>query len=238
MKLFDKIIFASFIVNLIFLISVFLMPIIALIIPESFDRFFFSEERTIFNLIAIPLNLIIVFFCGYCIWFLFKYDRYSKSLLPLFFFNAFYAPIYYYRVKIKKRPLRNKINRQGSNTVSENSIEESDFEKLTRDSIIEILELWSSKREQLEFQKSQPDTNVTEELFQQWIDLFLVDSEEIKSVFSTKEFENLVQFNRVVQNSYEKHKGNFISLNDFVETDEWNGLNLSATIILKRLNKK
>ena len=49
-----------------------------------------------------------------CIVFLFKYDRYSKSLIQLFIINALYAPIYYYRVKILKRPLRNSIDKSKS----------------------------------------------------------------------------------------------------------------------------
>ncbi len=112
MKLIDKIAFALFIVNLIFLITVVLLPFFALFFPETFDKVFFSDNRSMFNMVATPLNMIIFLFWGYCIWFLLKYDRYSKSIFPLFFLNAIYAPIYYYRVKIKKRPLRNKINNQ------------------------------------------------------------------------------------------------------------------------------
>ncbi len=238
MKLFDKIVFASFIVNLIFIISVLFLPAFAIFSPEIFDKIFFSDDRAMFNLIAMPLNFIIVFFWGYCIWFLFKYDKYSKSLLPLFFFNAFYAPIYYYRVKIKKRPLRNKINKPERKTASEISIEESDFEELTRESIIGILELWSSKVEQIKYQESQTDINVTEELFQQWDDLFIIDSKEIKEPFTNQEFELLVQFDKLIHDNYEKLNQNFMKLNDFVETDEWKELNLLATKILKELNEK
>jgi len=238
MKLFDKIVFASFIVNLIFIISVLFLPAFAILSPEIFDKIFFSDDRAMFNLIAMPLNFIIVFFWGYCIWFLFKYDKYSKSIFPLFFFNMFYAPIYYYRVKIKKRPLRNTINKPESKTPSDNLIEESDFDKLTRESIIGILELWSSKVEQLKYQKSHADINVAEELFQQWKELFLTDSEELKQVFSIQEFKLLTQFDKVVCESYEKFNGNFMTLNEFVETIEWKELNLLATKILKELNEK
>ncbi|RIJ46728.1 hypothetical protein D1614_17525 [Maribellus luteus] len=238
MKLFDKIIFASFIVNLIFIISILFLPAFAILSPEIFDKIFFSDDRAMFNLIAMPLNFIIVFFWGYCIWFLFKYDKYSKSIFPLFFFNMFYAPIYYYRVKIKKRPLRNTINKPESKTPSANLIEESDFEKMTRESIMGILELWSSKVEQIKYQESQADINVTEELFQQWNDLFIVDSKEIRETFSNQEFALLVQFDKQIHDNYEKLNQNFIELNDFVETDEWKELNLLATKIFKELNEK
>ena len=238
MKLLDKIVFASFIVNLIFIISVLFLPAFAILSPEIFDKIFFSDDRAMFNLIAMPLNFIIVFFWGYCIWFLFKYDKYSKSLLPLFFFNAFYAPIYYYRVKIKKRPLRNKINRPESKYVSENAIEEKDFEKLTRDSIIEILKLWSSKSEQIDFQKTQSDINVTEELFEKWCDLFVIDSEVIKSVFSTRELELLTQFDKFIHENNTQQNGEYSQLTDFIETSNWKELNLLAKKILRELNEK
>ena len=53
----------------------------------------------------------------YNLWFFFRYDKYSSSIIFLIFFNAFYSPIYYYQVKIKKRPLRNKIDREKAESV-------------------------------------------------------------------------------------------------------------------------
>jgi hypothetical protein len=61
--------------------------------------------------IQILINTLLLFHLGYCVWFLIKFDRYSKSIFLLGFFNLLYAPIYFYRVKIKKRPLRNKSNK-------------------------------------------------------------------------------------------------------------------------------
>jgi len=98
------------------------LPFIAIISTDFFDKLFFNKDKTLLISIVTPLNFILIFHWGYCIWFLFKYDRYSKSIFPLFFLNVFYAPIYFYRVKIKKIPLRNKIIEPDKQTVTENSI--------------------------------------------------------------------------------------------------------------------
>lgn len=239
MKLIERLAFISFWINIFFVIFVFIgMPILFINVPDYLHAWTANKGKNPLNLTFSILNLVVVFHWGYCIWFLFKYDRYSKSLLPLFFFNALYAPIYYYRVKIKKRPLRNKIKKLVDKTVYENSIEESDFEKLTRESIIGILELWSSKSEQTDFQKSQPDNNVTEELFEKWNDLFVVDLEAIKSAFSARELELLTQFDKLIQDNNNQRNGIFSQLSDFMETDEWKELNSSAKEILNKLNKK
>jgi hypothetical protein len=237
MKLLDKIVFTSFIITLLFIASVFLLMLFVILFPEIHSLIL--SNREIISTITIPFYLIILFFWGYCVWFFYKYDRYSGSLLPLFLLGYFYAAYYYYNVKIKKRPLLNKNGELENNTKTErNLIDENDFEELTRESIIGILELWSSKVEQIKFQESQADINVTEELLQQWEDLFIIDSKEMRQSFTNQEFKLLVQFDKLIHDNYEKLNQNFIKLNDFVETDEWKELNLSATKILKELNKK
>ena len=109
MKLSDKIGFFTFWINVIAIL-------LWLSIFPSFIVFPDILEKTTANNGFNPINitLCIIFFGAaihwcYCIWFLLKFDRYSLSILPLFFLNILYAPIYFYRVKIRKRPLRNKI---------------------------------------------------------------------------------------------------------------------------------
>lgn len=47
----------------------------------------------------------------YCIYFFYKYDRYSKVVIKLFVLNVAYAPYYFYKVIWKrKRPLENTID--------------------------------------------------------------------------------------------------------------------------------
>ena len=60
------------------------------------------------NILALPL----VFQWIYCFRFFYKFDRYSGKFFFLLFFNVFYSPFYYHRVKIAKKPLSNKIEVQ------------------------------------------------------------------------------------------------------------------------------
>ncbi|MCE4564480.1 hypothetical protein INQ51_09170 [Maribellus sp. CM-23] len=237
MKLLDKIVFAAFIVNLIFLISVFLMPIFALSFPETFDSIFFSKDRTIFNLIVMPLNLIILFFWGYCIWFLFKYDRYSKSLLPLFFFNVLYAPVYYYRVKIRKRPLRNKINKPTEEIASKGkSISEEEFIDLTRNNVFGVIDLWASKESQLEYQRNVPIAQVSNELFCQWEDYYFPASDDFRQTFNSTELKLLSEFDETLNAIADITPKNLPLIDEFIETEEWKTVNNKAIEIKNKLN--
>lgn len=49
------------------------------------------------------LELPIFFLFGYCVYFFYKYDKYSKSGIYFLFFHILYAHIYFYRVIWKKK---------------------------------------------------------------------------------------------------------------------------------------
>ncbi len=117
MKLIDRIAYITFWINILFILIMFVLPVITLNIPGLFEKFTANNGMNIYNLPFQILSFAVIFHWGYCIWFLFKYDRYSKSIILLFFLNALYAPIYYYQVKIKKRPLKNKINYKKTESV-------------------------------------------------------------------------------------------------------------------------
>nr|WP_321487158.1 hypothetical protein [uncultured Draconibacterium sp.] len=237
MKLLDKIVFVSFLINLIFLISVILLPFIAIIFPETIDKILFSKDRTIFNMVATSLNLIVFFFGGYCLWFLFKYDRYSKSIFPLFFFNALYAPIYYYRVKIKKRPLRNKINKpiEGTETKGK-SISEEEFIDLTRNNVFGVIDLWASKESQLEYQRNVPIAQVSDELFCQWEDYYFPASDDFIQIFNPTELKLLSKFDETLNAIADITPKNLPLIDEFIETGEWKTMNKKAIEIKKKLN--
>ena len=237
MKLFNKIVFASFIVNLIFIISVLFLPVFAILSPDIFDKVFFSNDRAMFNLIAMPLNFIIVFFWGYCIWFLFKYDKYSKSLFPLFFFNAFYAPVYYYRVKIKKRPLRNKINKPTEAVETKGkSISEEEFIDLTRNNVFGVIDLWTSKESQLEYQRGVPMAQVSAELFCQWEDYYFPASDDFRQIFNPAELKLLSEFDEALKAIVDATPKNLPFIDEFIETEEWETMNNKAIEIKNKLN--
>lgn len=236
MKLIHKIAFASFIVNLIFLVSIILMPFFAIFFPETFDKVFFSDDRKMFNIVAAPLNLIIFFFWGYCIWFLFKYDRYSKSIFPLFFFNALYTPIYYYRVKIKKRPLRNKINRPQEKNKEDYTVSEKEFKELTRANLVGVIKLWASESEQLKLKEIYNSDEVTSELFDYWCDYTITDSEVLREIFNSNEIELLSIFDKEIKVVENVYKRKFPTIEEFIKTTDWKTLNQSAKDKLRILN--
>jgi hypothetical protein len=236
MKLIEKIAYITFGINILFVIfSFIILPVTIITVPDFIELLIAKKGQYILILTLTILNIGTTFHLVYCIWFLFKYDRYSKSIIPLFILNIFYAPIYFYRVKIKKRPLRNKIKEPTKQTNNETSIVESDFKSLTRDSILVILELWSSSREQLELQKLQPDFNVSEDLFLHWSELYVVDSEIIKESFSFDELNQLAKFNNLIKESSEKLNGNIPMLKDFIDTDVWRDLNSLAKLTLNEI---
>lgn len=236
MKLIEKIVYISFWINILFVIFVFVgMPILLINFPDFFELLTSNKGRNPLNMTYTFLNLVVLFHWGYCIWFLFKYDRYSKSIFLLFFLNVIYAPIYYYRVKIKKIPLINKINKptEIKTDNEDKSISEEEFIKLNRENIIEVLKLWSSKEEQLEYQKTVPIAKVSSELFGQWDDFFNADSEVMTEVFNKHELELLNKFDSELTKIRVKLNGQVPQIEDFIKTPEWEKLNFLAQEVLR-----
>jgi hypothetical protein len=239
MKLIERIAYISFWINIFFVIFVYIgMPILFINVPEFFDMWMADQGRNPINISFTILSSAVLFHWGYCIWFLFKYDRYSKSVFPLFFLSIIYAPIYYYRVKIKKRPLRNKINKPIEPVTEDYSISDSEFIEFTRDNIIQVLNLWASKVGQLELQKSIPKTEVTSELFDYWCDYSMADSEVLSEAFKPEELEILSGFNEEISIVENKFNREFPDIEEFQETSEWNSLNQLAFDITRKLNKE
>lgn len=65
-------------------------------------------------------NFSVLFVFGYSVYFLYKYDRYSKSGIYFLFFHLLYANIYFYRVIWKRK--RELINSYESEQVIGNKI--------------------------------------------------------------------------------------------------------------------
>jgi len=126
MKQSDKIGYITFWINIVALFIWFSIIPVSIIFPGLFEKVLANNGV---NPISITLYIIFLgaaFHWSYCIWFLLKFDRYSFSIVPLFFLNALYAPIYFYRVKIKGRPLRNKIKIEKDNRLTVNIISEEE----------------------------------------------------------------------------------------------------------------
>lgn len=83
--------------------------------------------ETVYYFLVIPT----IFLWFYNMQFLFRKDRYSKSIIPLLILSFIYSPIYFYKVNIKKRPLINEIKSEpviGHAFQLEEYKNESDFE--------------------------------------------------------------------------------------------------------------
>jgi hypothetical protein len=238
MRLIDKIAYISFWLSIIFLLFVLIgMPILFMSDFLTVEYISYKNGLNPVNFTFSFLNTVAVFHWGYCIWFLFKYDRYSKSVFPLFFLSVWYAPIYYYRVKIKKRPLRNKAIKPVEPITEDYSISDSEFIELTRNSIIQILHLWASKADQLELQKLLSKDEITPELFNYWSDYSMADSEVISESFNSKEIDLLSEFDMHISNIENKYNGQFPDIEEFQKTPDWDFLNQLAKEISRTLNE-
>jgi hypothetical protein len=92
-----------FFINALLIVLIFLLPIVVVInsgLPENTILISFK----IFQYLSLPA----MFLWIYCLYFYYKYDRYSSAGIKLFFLNCLYTPFYFYNVLWKrKRGLQN-----------------------------------------------------------------------------------------------------------------------------------
>ncbi len=236
MKLFDKIIFYLFLIHVFTIIVQFASLPFFILNQELMESFIFGEKRELYHKILMPLTLTSTSFWVYCLWFYMKYDSRSNKWFLLLFFNWIYAPIYYYEVTIKKRPLMGHDNNKVDLKENDNGITDYEFIELTRTNIINVLNLWASKSVQLELQKSIPKDEIARELFDYWCDYSMADSEIISDSFNPKEIDLLSEFDIQISNIAKKYKGEFLDIEEFQKTPDWNLLNKLAKDITRKLN--
>lgn len=239
MKWIDRITYLTFGINIAAILFYFVgLPIILTTVPEAVDKITSNSSLNPYSLAMAVISMIVFFHWVYCIWFLFKYDRYSKSILPLFFFNALYAPIYFYRVRIKKRPLRNTINipQKGIET-DDQRLTDDEFRIFTRNNVFGVIDLWASDLNQLNYQKEEPIAQVSAELFCQWEDFYHPDSIDFKHEFDEKELELLADFDKALNDTADKTPENLPPIEEFVKTQEWIDMNKKAVEIKIKLNE-
>ncbi|MCW3788918.1 hypothetical protein [Plebeiibacterium sediminum] len=236
MKLIERIAYIGFWINILFIVFYFVgMPILFLNTPDFFEVISANGRWNPYYLSFSFLNIVAALHWVYCFWFLFKYDRYSKSIFPLFFLNVLYAPIYYYRVKIIKRPLRNKVNKPEEIIKEENVINEQDFNELTRGSIIATFNLWASGSEQLKLRDIYNSSEVSNALFDYWNDYSMNDDDTLKKAFNPEEIELLAEFDKEISSVENHYSRNFPPIEKFMETKEWKTIHLKAVDILRKI---
>jgi len=165
----------------------------------------------------------------YCIWYLNKYDKNTNRLIMLLILNIYYVPFYLFRIRRIKKENRIKA-------ISED-IYDSDFITISRTSIIETLQLWSSKERQLDFHKLESDVNLPQELFQQWDNVYRIDSKIIEEAFTKSEKELLETFDKTLMTSNEKFRNSFPDISEFQNTNDWKVLNHLGIEIVKQITR-
>lgn len=166
----------------------------------------------------------------YCLWFLNKYDKNTNRLIMLLLLNIYYVPFYLFRIRRLKNEYRIKA-------ISED-IYDSKFIKMSRSSIIETLELWTSKERQLDLQETENDVNLAQELFQQWDAMYRIDGRILQQAFSELDNELLKTFDKTLIISNEKFGDSFPDINEFQKTNDWRVLNQLAIEIIKKIKQK
>lgn len=106
-----------------------------------------------------------------------------------------------------------------------------------RKNLLETLELISSKKDQLEYQRSVPVADVSAELFCWWEGDYQVPKEQdwYKEAFSKEELEILAEFDGVIENVAEKTPQQLPDIEEFVSTTEWQELSSAAATALNNL---
>jgi hypothetical protein len=108
-----------------------------------------------------------------------------------------------------------------------------------RKEVFEILDLISSKEEQLDYQAKVPIAYVSAELFNQWDDCYQIPKEQdwYKEAFTEGELSILQEFDEALENVSKDTLQNLPDIHDFVNTPEWERLSNAASIALRKLSK-
>ena len=117
-------------------------------------------------------------------------------------------------------------------------IDEIELTKRIRQNVLNVLELWSSKEEQLEYQKNVPIAQVSTELFCQWSDdTYHPESRQFKLAFDEMEREILADFDKTFNYVSDKTPNNLPDIADFIKTTEWKIVNEAAIETIKKIKK-
>ncbi len=104
-----------------------------------------------------------------------------------------------------------------------------------RQNLLGVLDLWSSKKKQLDYQKDVPIAQVSSELFNQWSDFYYPDTVQFRLAFVKKEREILKDFDKLINHICDKIPKRFIDINEFVKTNDWLLINRAAIDTVMRI---
>ncbi len=114
-----------------------------------------------------------------------------------------------------------------------------ELRKNNRIEVQELLELFSSDVEQLDYQEKVPFVNVPDELFNQWEDCYIlpIDQDWHKTAYSQEEHTALKEFNAKLEEVSSQTPQSLPALEEFITTEEWKKLKSAALIAIQAFAK-
>ncbi|ARS35690.1 hypothetical protein [Pontibacter actiniarum] len=114
-------------------------------------------------------------------------------------------------------------------------ISENEMANTLRKNLLDVLDLWISKEEQLAYQENVPIAQVSSELFNQWEDFYYPESDSFKLAFDERERKILSDFDKILNHINDKTLNNLPYITDFIKTNDWQVVNKAAIDTKKRL---
>ncbi|TGD70528.1 hypothetical protein E4634_21000 [Mangrovimicrobium sediminis] len=113
------------------------------------------------------------------------------------------------------------------------------LKKNFRKEVFDVLELISSKEEQLDYQEKAPIAYVSAELFNQWEDCYQIpkDQDWYQEEFTKEELAIFQEFDKSLEVVADAIPQNPPDIRDFVKTSEWEQLSNAATCAINKLRK-
>jgi uncharacterized protein YbaR (Trm112 family) len=116
-------------------------------------------------------------------------------------------------------------------------VDDIELARRLRQNLLDVLELWTSKEQQLEYQANVPIAQVTAELICQWADdYYYPETKHFKLAFDENERTVLADFDKVLNNIVDNIPAPLPSLNDFINTNDWLVISQAAIATLTKLN--
>jgi hypothetical protein len=117
---------------------------------------------------------------------------------------------------------------------------DEDFGQGIREELVDILELWISKDEQVELLTNRAPSDVYQVLFANWYTFFNPTFDRSVYEFNTKEMELLDEFDNLMLEwqAVEKGERRMPEISEFVDSAEWKQLNSLAQDCLKTIAER
>ncbi|WP_133242813.1 hypothetical protein [Pontibacter virosus] len=121
-------------------------------------------------------------------------------------------------------------------SMDEEIVSDEEMATRIRKLVLDVIELWSSKEAQLNYQKNVPIANVSAELFEQWTDFYNPDDRKFKMAFNETELKLLADFEHVLERETTRVSPyNVPDIELFVYTLEWREINNAAIELLNKI---